>query len=120
MKTKKKSNIKASKKQQKKKIIVASVAVGAAGILGYFGWQYLKKKKETKAASDMNSILKQINTPTIETPTTYNPSKPKLATKTKTTSTGIVGTKTIRILIQTRLLMLKSILTLPTLEEELM
>jgi len=34
-----------NKKQQKKKIVLTTLAVGAAGILGYFGWQYYKKKK---------------------------------------------------------------------------
>ena len=33
-----------AKKQKKKKLIVTTLAVGATGILGYFGWQYLKKK----------------------------------------------------------------------------
>ena len=37
-----------NKKQQKKKIIVTTLAVGATGILGYFGWQYFKKKKQAK------------------------------------------------------------------------
>jgi len=75
-------NKKGTKKQQKKKIIVATVAVGAAGILGYFGWQYLKKKKETKRTSDMDAVLKQINTASIETPTTYSQPKPKSTIKT--------------------------------------
>ena len=48
-KNKSRSNNKGNNKQQKKKIIVASLAVGAAGILGYFGWQYLKKKKDAKS-----------------------------------------------------------------------
>jgi len=43
-KNKSKSKLKTSSKPQKKKIIIASLAVGAAGILGYFGWQYLKKR----------------------------------------------------------------------------
>src|SRR5437764_275128 len=80
--TKNKAKGKPGKKQQKKKIIVASVAVGAAGILGYFGWQYLKKKKEKKNISDMDAVLKQINTASIETPTTYNPLRPKATTTT--------------------------------------
>jgi len=48
----------ASKKKQSKKIIVASIAVGAAGILGYFGWQYLKKRKNAKKGNDMDVALK--------------------------------------------------------------
>jgi hypothetical protein len=46
-----------SKKQQTKKIIIASVAVGAAGILGYFGWQYFKKKREAKKNGDLDLLL---------------------------------------------------------------
>lgn len=45
------------KKQQQKKIVIASVAISAAGILGYFGWQYFKKKKEANKASDLDTIL---------------------------------------------------------------
>lgn len=33
------------KKQKRKRIVITTLAVGAAGILGYFGWQYYKKKK---------------------------------------------------------------------------
>ncbi|MEI9909782.1 MAG: peptidoglycan-binding domain-containing protein [Bacteroidota bacterium] len=61
MKTKRKTKTQkkpSSKKQQQKKIIIASVAVGAAGILGYFGWQYLKKKKEARQGNNLEEILK--------------------------------------------------------------
>ena len=62
MKAKSKNNKKpAGKKQQQKKIIVASFAVGAAGILGYFGWQYLKKKKEAGNVANIDQILKPSN-----------------------------------------------------------
>src|SRR6266542_143680 len=80
-KTKSKTKARPGKKQQKKKIIVASVAVGAAGILGYFGWQYLKKRKEKKNVSEMDAVLKTINTTNYDTPATYNPPKPKTTTK---------------------------------------
>ncbi|MFN4313297.1 MAG: peptidoglycan-binding domain-containing protein [Chitinophagaceae bacterium] len=46
-----------SKKKQTKKIIVASVAISAAGILGYFGWQYFKKKREAKKTGDLDMLL---------------------------------------------------------------
>ncbi len=46
-----------SKKQQKKKIVLTTIAVGAAGVLGYFGWQYIKKQKEKKSG-DADIILK--------------------------------------------------------------
>src|ERR1051326_4331431 len=80
-KTKNKTKTKSGKKQQKKKIIVASVAVGAAGVLGYFGWQYLKKRKEQKNVDNMDAVLKQINATSIESPTTYNPPIPKTTIK---------------------------------------
>lgn len=86
MKTKNKAKAlkKASpRKQQKKKIIVASLAVGAAGILGYFGWQYFRKKKATKKGSDVNEVLKTIDT-------TYNPKS--IFTTPKTTTKKIVST----------------------------
>ncbi len=93
MKAKKKSIAKSTKKQQKKKIIVTSVAVGAAGILGFFAWQYLKKKKEAKKTNDLDSLLKTTNI----TNSTYKPEsvttlpkatyKPKAATATRTVST---------------------------------
>ena len=84
MKAKNKSKTKSGKKQQKKKIIVASVAVGAAGILGYFGWQYLKNRKEKKNGNDVDAVLKQMTTANNETSSVYNP--PKLKTVTKTAS----------------------------------
>src|SRR5215471_5972379 len=49
---------KGNKKQQKKRIILTSLAVGAAGILGYFGWQYFNKKKQSKTGPDLDEILK--------------------------------------------------------------
>jgi hypothetical protein len=60
-KNKSRNNNKANNKQQKKKIIVASLAVGAAGILGYFGWQYLKKKKEAKGGAEFDESLRPVN-----------------------------------------------------------
>ena len=94
MKTKNK-NTKAksasNKKQKQKKIIVTSFAVGAAGILGFFGWQYLKKKKEGKKYSDLDTALKTVNTPAVtykpdsvfvEPKTTYTPKKTSTATST--------------------------------------
>jgi peptidoglycan hydrolase-like protein with peptidoglycan-binding domain len=72
-----------AKKQKKKKIIVTTLAVGATGILGYFGWQYFKKKKGTKK-EDMSSLINKINDPIITEPILTT--KPKTATK-KITST---------------------------------
>lgn len=53
-----------AKKQKKKKIIVTTLAVGATGILGYFGWQYLKKKKQAKS-NDIDSLIKSIDKPIV-------------------------------------------------------
>src|SRR6266496_1585530 len=87
-KTKSASN----KKQKQKKIIVTSFAVGAAGILGFFGWQYLKKKKENKKSADLDAALKTVNTSAV----TYKPNsvyvEPKTIytpKKTSTTSTVV-------------------------------
>lgn len=69
-----------AKKQKKKKIIVTTLAVGATGILGYFGWQYLKKKKQAKK-DDIDSLIKNIDKPIVlsnDTTTT----KPKVKTTT--------------------------------------
>jgi hypothetical protein len=50
-----------NKKQQKKKIILWSVGLGAAGVLGYFGWQYFKKKKSEAKNDDVDVILNTSN-----------------------------------------------------------
>jgi hypothetical protein len=68
------------KKQLKKKIIVSTLAVGATGILGYFGWQYFKKKKEQNAThADIDTLIQNMEQPIVLTP-----SLPKPKTKTKT------------------------------------
>ncbi len=85
-KNKSKSNNKGGNKEQKKKIIVASLAVGAAGILGYFGWQYLKKKKEAKSTAELDESLKPATAiPHYEIPVAV--SKPGAITKLSYTST---------------------------------
>ena len=87
-KNKSRSNSKANNKQQKKKIIVASLAVGAAGILGYFGWQYLKKKKEEKGGADFDESLKPVNNAVnYEVPVTI----PKNTTKPSYSSTTVAS-----------------------------
>jgi hypothetical protein len=80
MKTKNKPTT-GGKKQQTKKIIVASLAVGAAGILGYFGWQYLQRKKPAKGGVNADDLLKTVS-PSIDyeapSPTaTLKPRPPK-------------------------------------------
>lgn len=59
-----------NKKQQKKKIILASLAVGAAGILGYFGWQYFQQKRKKK----MNAPDDAFQLPETSMPNAYAPS----------------------------------------------
>ena len=80
--TKTATKARSKKKQLKKKIIVSTLAVGATGILGYFGWQYLKKKKAQKSANaDIDSVLQNMEQPIVLTP-----SLPKPKTKTKTST----------------------------------
>jgi len=40
------------------KIVLATLSIGAAGVIGYFGWQYYKKKKEGKSSNLDNELLK--------------------------------------------------------------
>lgn len=83
MKTK--TNRRSPKKQRTKRIIIASVAVGAAGILGYFGWQYLRKKKQSGSNTDLDKLLQPGTVPALE-PTfpTYTPPKASSPPKPKT------------------------------------
>lgn len=72
---KKKSN---NNKHQKKKIIVTTLVVGAAGIMGYFGWQYYKKKKGEKNDKELETALRTSSeTPTPSDDTTSVSYKPK-------------------------------------------
>jgi hypothetical protein len=71
-----------AKKQKKKKIIVTTLAVGATGILGYFGWQYFRKKKAAKR-DDIETLISRVNDPIITQPI-LSTSKPKPTPK-KTT-----------------------------------
>ena len=46
------------KRKAKAKIMLTTLAVGAAGILGYLGWQYYQKKRKPHTAeADFNRIL---------------------------------------------------------------
>ena len=76
----------AGKKEQKTKIIVASLAVGAAGILGYFGWQYLKKKEAGNVAN-IDQILKPSNVlPQYDAGVTVPTTKTKTARRSSNTT----------------------------------
>ncbi len=77
-----------NKKSQKKKIVITTLAVGAAGILGYFGWQYYKKKKAANKDSDADIIFKRKTVadpiPVITDTPVYQPIiKPKSKPKPK-------------------------------------
>lgn len=69
MKTKQKTMSKSRKsdakgnttKATKKKFIIASLAAGTASIVGYFGWQYWKHKKQGSTNNDIDAVLKQNN-----------------------------------------------------------
>jgi hypothetical protein len=101
MKTKAKTNTKAKgkavtkpgKKHRQKKIMIAAFAVGAAGILGYFGWQYLKKRKEQKSG-DLDEVLKTTIIPDpsnndLLTPNIPKPvAKPSAGSKTRASATS--------------------------------
>ena len=77
-----------NKKSQKKKIVITTLAVGAAGILGYFGWQYYKKKKAANkdADADINFRRKTVADPIpviTDTPVYQPIIKPKSKPKPK-------------------------------------
>jgi cytoskeletal protein RodZ len=82
------------KKQQKKKIIVTSVAVGAAGILGYFGWKYLKKRKDSSKDSDIDAVLKNMSKSYDSSPLVTAPPKPKTVSAKSSYSSSTANTST--------------------------
>jgi hypothetical protein len=87
----KKQTTKATKssttKQGKKKIIITTLAVSAAGILGYFGWQYFKKKKERKTAN-ADEILQPQPTPVIPSNSTPKVDEPVWTNPTNNNHSG--------------------------------
>ena len=76
-----------NKKQKRKRIVITTLAVGAAGILGYFGWQYYKKKKaKNNDDLDVSFKKKEIEDPKpvlIDTPVYHPVIKPKTKLKPK-------------------------------------
>lgn len=90
MKTKRKIKAAPTKKARKKKIIVASVAVGAAGILGYFGWQYMRKRKQNKTTSDIDAVIKNMSVTTHEAAPVITLPKSKPVTRKSTPITTTV------------------------------
>lgn len=88
-KTKKTSVAKAPSKSKarKKKIIITTLAVGATGIIGYFGWQYFKKKKQASGNHDIDTLIMNMDQPIVTTPVlpTIKPkTKPKVSTYSST------------------------------------
>lgn len=53
-----------ARKARQKKIIIATIAVGATGVLGYFAWKYYVKKKEGKDDAPLKKN-DPVNIPTI-------------------------------------------------------
>jgi hypothetical protein len=72
----------AGSKAKKKKLIATGLAVGTAGIIGFFGWQIWKnKKQQSRTNADIDAVLKQSNG-VISTPVINQPQaeiKPKIA-----------------------------------------
>lgn len=54
------------------KLLMATLTVGAAGVLGYFGWQLYKKKMASKAGNLDEELLKLHSGPTVKTGTTHS------------------------------------------------
>lgn len=81
-----------TKKKAKSKIILTTLAVGAAGILGYLGWQYYKKKKAAKSSStDFNTIMQSSSPSTLYPSSVYTDStatSPYVAPTATTSSTS--------------------------------
>lgn len=65
-------------KRAKNSIILTSLAVGAAGILGYLGWQYYQKKRKASKNDgiDFNAIIKP--SPVTKTPPGTSPVYPDI------------------------------------------
>ena len=68
-----------TKKAQKKKVLITAISVSAAGILGYFGWQYYKKQKDKKM-EDEAVVLKPIK----QIPSNYPAQDSSVWTKPRT------------------------------------
>jgi hypothetical protein len=80
----KKATTASKRKLQKKKIVITSLAVGATGILGYFGWQYYKKRKGISGSSaDIDTLIKNMDQPIVLTP-----EPPKLKPRARKASYG--------------------------------
>lgn len=52
-----------TKRTGKGNVMLTTLAVGAAGVLGFFTWYYLRKRKGTAAIPDINTILNPLPGP---------------------------------------------------------
>jgi hypothetical protein len=80
-----------AKKQQKKNLLVAAFAVGASGILSYFGWQYLKKRREDRKNSDLDALIKSMPAPIVSETEVPEPKPRPKRSGTSTASTSSEG-----------------------------
>lgn len=69
-----------ARKQQKKKLVMTTLAVGATGIMGYFGWQYYKKKRAATKDEDLESLISKIQEPLVTPVFTAQPKVAKSST----------------------------------------
>lgn len=89
------------KGKRKDNIVFMTLAVGAAGILGYLGWQYLRKKRASSATgnnADLYAMLSRsgtgTNTSGSSIPATTSTSQVIASTLLPGTGTGSSGSKT--------------------------
>jgi hypothetical protein len=68
-----------TKKKAKSDIMLTTLAVGAAGILGYLGWQYLRKKKSSSGSSDLYAMLNTSGNAVNPPASVYTPPTPDVA-----------------------------------------
>jgi len=74
------------KRKAKAKIMLTTLAVGAAGILGYLGWQYYQKKRKPRTAeADFNRILQPGTPASANSPVASDTTSAKPAAATNTT-----------------------------------
>ena len=80
--TEKGATAKSAAKDKTGQIIMTTLAVGVAGVAGYFGWQYMKKRMATRNDEDVSITDTDFVTPVIK------PVKPIKDTPTPTPSSG--------------------------------
>lgn len=69
------------RKQPKRQLLITTLAVGATGILGYFGWKYYNKRRQSKAVNtDIDTLIKNMDQPIVLTPELPRPKRRPAAT----------------------------------------